>query len=220
MPRWASGGRSRNSQNPIPAKSTTNADAASDSATDFPLFDHAIEWLRTNEGYEPDLVVQLRPTTPFRPRGFLDQAIALLAANDRADCVRAVVSPNENPFKMWTRTSEGYLKPLVPTDFIEQYNMPRQALPQAWWQTGHVDVIRRTTITDARGGEILLTYDANNNLLSLTDPVGNETQWTYDALGRKVREIDPLFNVAVFVSAGAQNRPLRGASKPAILRRG
>jgi YrbI family 3-deoxy-D-manno-octulosonate 8-phosphate phosphatase len=137
------------------------ADAASDSATDFPLFDHAIEWLRTNEGYEPDIVVQLRPTTPFRPRGFLDHAIALLAANDRADCVRAVVSPNENPFKMWTRTSEGYLTPLVPTDFIEQYNMPRQALPQAWWQTGHVDVIRRTTITEKRSltGDVVLPIE-------------------------------------------------------------
>ncbi len=138
-------------------------EAASDSATDFPLFDHALEWLRVNEGYEPALVVQLRPTTPFRPRGFLDQAVALLASNDRADSVRAVTPPNENPFKMWTRSTEGHLKPLVPTDYTEPYNMPRQALPQAYWQTGHVDVMRRQTIVEKRSltGDVVLPIEVD-----------------------------------------------------------
>jgi N-acylneuraminate cytidylyltransferase len=34
------------------------------------------------------------------------------------------------------------------TDFAEPYNMPRQQLPQTYWQTGHVEAIRFGTITE------------------------------------------------------------------------
>jgi len=121
---------------------------AQDDTPDLPLFEHALEWLRREEGYRPELVVQLRPTTPFRPRGMLDQAVRILADDPQADCVRGVTSPKETPFKMWRPGANGYLLPLVDTDLSEPYNMPRQKLPPAYWQTGHVDVIRTSTILD------------------------------------------------------------------------
>jgi N-acylneuraminate cytidylyltransferase len=34
------------------------------------------------------------------------------------------------------------------TEFAEPYNMPRQYLPNSYWQTGHVDAIRTTTISE------------------------------------------------------------------------
>src|SRR6185312_15172761 len=40
--------------------------------------------------------------------------------------------------------------PLMETEFAEPFNMPRQKLPVAYWQTGHVDVIRTATITAKR----------------------------------------------------------------------
>lgn len=40
------------------------------------------------------------------------------------------------------------MKPLLTVDGIaEPYNAPRQILPPAYWQTGHIDAIRTTTIT-------------------------------------------------------------------------
>jgi N-acylneuraminate cytidylyltransferase len=51
---------------------------------------------------------------------------------------------------MWRDGEDGCLLPLMDTQFAEPYNMPRQKLPQAYWQTGHVDVIRTTTITHKR----------------------------------------------------------------------
>jgi N-acylneuraminate cytidylyltransferase len=124
------------------------AELAVDDALDFPLFVHALQWLDKHEGYRPKAIVQLRPTTPLRPRGMLDEAVRLLLDDPQADCVRGVTTPKQNPFKMWKDGTDGYLAPLVPTDLVEQYNMPRQRLPRAHWQTGHVDVIRTGTITE------------------------------------------------------------------------
>jgi YrbI family 3-deoxy-D-manno-octulosonate 8-phosphate phosphatase len=120
---------------------------AQDDTPDFPLFRHALHWLKEREAYEPDLVVQLRPTSPFRPTGLVDQAVEVLFANPGADSARGVSVPKQNPYKMWTVSEEGLLQPLLERgDLHEPYNMPRQSLPQVFWQTGHIDVVRRDTI--------------------------------------------------------------------------
>lgn len=124
------------------------ASLATDSAPDFPLFLHALERLEADEGYRPDIVVQLRPTSPLRPPGLVDAAVEALLADPTADCARSVTRPSQNPFKMWKDGPGGSLVPLVPTDLHEPYNMPRQALPRVYWQTGHVDAIRTSTILE------------------------------------------------------------------------
>ena len=43
------------------------AEFAQDNTTDFPVFTHALGWLKEHEGYQPDIIVQLRPTSPIRP---------------------------------------------------------------------------------------------------------------------------------------------------------
>jgi len=121
---------------------------ATDSAVDYPLFMHALDWLFKNEQYKPDVIVQLRPTSPLRPSGLLDRAISVLFDKPDADCVRGVTVPRQNPYKMWRiNNNEGTLEPLIKSDFIEPYNMPRQFLPVTYWQTGHVDVVRYDTIS-------------------------------------------------------------------------
>src|SRR5512134_1814031 len=54
------------------------AELAQDNTTDLPVFEHAIQWLAQNEGYQPDIVVQLRPTSPIRPRDCVDNAVKIL----------------------------------------------------------------------------------------------------------------------------------------------
>lgn len=125
---------------------------AEDDTPDFPVFEHALAWLAEHEDYRPEIVVQLRPTTPFRPRGMIDQAVDILLADAEADCVRGVTEPKQTPYKMWRPGPHGTLLPLMETGFAEPYNMPRQLLPQAWWQTGHIDAIRTRTIVE--GGSL------------------------------------------------------------------
>ena len=121
---------------------------STDLAPDLPLFTHALQWLQREEGYQPSIVVQVRPTTPFRPQGLLDESVRLLQSDPAADSVRAVTHPNQNPYKMWTCDDEDCLHPLLSAEHAEPYNMPRQLLPKVFWQTGHVDVIRRETILE------------------------------------------------------------------------
>lgn len=124
------------------------AELATDEATDLPLFEHALQWLNENEGYQPQVIVQLRPTSPFCPRGLIDEAVELLLSDPAADCVRGVTKPSQNPYKMWRINADGYMAPLLDSEFDEPYNMPRQKLPTAYWQTGHIDVIRYETIVN------------------------------------------------------------------------
>jgi N-acylneuraminate cytidylyltransferase len=44
------------------------AEYAQDQTLDLPVFQHVIAWLAENENYHPDVVVQLRPTSPVVPR--------------------------------------------------------------------------------------------------------------------------------------------------------
>jgi N-acylneuraminate cytidylyltransferase len=121
------------------------AELARSETRDLPVFQHVIEWLERNEGYVPDIVVQLRPTSPLRPPGLVDEAIELLLADESADSVRSVTRPSQTPYKMWT-VVEKALQPLLSTELHEPYNAPRQSLPETYWQTGHVDAFRADTV--------------------------------------------------------------------------
>jgi N-acylneuraminate cytidylyltransferase len=119
-----------------------------DETTDLPVFEHALEWLKANEGYRPEVIVQLRPTSPIRPPGLVDSSVALLLQHADADSVRGVVPAGQNPHKMWLLNgSNRPMEPLLRMPGVsEPYNAPRQSLPQVYWQTGHVDAIRTETI--------------------------------------------------------------------------
>jgi len=73
---------------------------AQDRTTDLPVFEHALKWLEDIEGYKPDMVIQLRPTSPIRPKDCVDGAVKILIENPDADCVRGVVTAGQNPYKM------------------------------------------------------------------------------------------------------------------------
>lgn len=119
---------------------------AQDDTPDLPVFQHALRWLAEQQGYQPDIVIQLRPTSPFRPPECVDQAVQILWDDPQADCVRGVVPSGQNPFKMWRFEPNSYMQPLLHEGYREPYNMPRQALPPTYWQTGHIDAIRASTI--------------------------------------------------------------------------
>lgn len=136
------------------------AELAQDDTLDLPVFQHALNWLADHDGYRPDLVVQLRPTSPVRPPDCVDRAVNLLAMHPEADSVRGVVPAGQNPFKMWRIATDGSLAPLLNADLPEPYNQPRQKLPPAFWQTGHIDAVRASTIrNDSMSGRVILPLE-------------------------------------------------------------
>ena len=125
---------------------------AQDTTLDLPVFEQALKWLEEIEEYKPEMVVQLRPTSPIRPRNCVDDAISILLQHPRADCVRGVVPAGQNPHKMWRISKpDGPMTPLLEVPGIaEPYNAPRQILPPIYWQTGHIDAIRASSISRKR----------------------------------------------------------------------
>jgi len=129
-----------------------------DDTLDLPVFQHALNWLAEEEGYKPDILVQLRPTSPLRPPDLVDRAVKTLLEHPKADSARGVVLAGQNPYKMWFIGASGELEPLLKVKGIaEPYNAPRQKLPPTYWQTGHVDAIRAATILkkDSMSGEVI-----------------------------------------------------------------
>lgn len=138
-----------------------------DNTTDLPVFRHALEWLREKESYQPEIVVQLRPTSPFRRVRHIDQAVNLLLEHPQADAARTVCIPFQNPFKMWRIHPDGFMQPLGRELGIEDepYNQPRQVLPEVFWQTGYVDACRANTILEKHSmtGERILPVVINQS---------------------------------------------------------
>jgi CMP-N,N'-diacetyllegionaminic acid synthase len=125
------------------------AQYAQDLSLDIEVFRHALQWLADHEGYRPELVVHLRPTGPVRRVERIDQAIALMLEHPEADALRSVSAPIQTPYKMWRIEKNGYLNPLLTAEGVtEPYCMPRQSLPDVWWQNGYVDIIRPRTILE------------------------------------------------------------------------
>lgn len=149
---------------------------AQDDTLDLPVFQQALQWLAHETGYQPEIVVQLRPTSPLRPPGLVDQAIERLVQDATADSVRGVVSSGQNPYKMWRMGPGAELKPLLQDGPVEAYNRPRQELPPTYWQTGHIDAIRRSTILEqnSMSGQRILGIEIPSQY---TVDIDNELDW-------------------------------------------
>ena len=156
------------------------AELAQDHTTDYPVFTHTLEWLKENEGYQPDIVIQLRPTSPVRPQDCVNRAVQILLEHPEAESVRGVVPSGQNPYKMWKLNDDGSMVPLLELPGLkESYNSPRQALPQTYWQTGHIDAIRTNTILKkgSLSGDMVWSLVLDSRYTVDIDTL-NDWQWT------------------------------------------
>jgi CMP-N,N'-diacetyllegionaminic acid synthase len=139
---------------------------AQDLSTDLEVFQHALNWLKENEGYVPDYIVQLRPTSPVRQAQIIDRCIERMLRNPQADSLRIVTPSPITPYKMWALVDEEQpMHPLLTVDGVkEPYNEPRQRLPKTYWQIGTLDVIRPRIITEdySMSGNVIMPHVVEN----------------------------------------------------------
>ena len=137
---------------------------AEDTSLDIDVFYHCLNYLKKAEGYEADIVVQLRPTYPIRNPEDIDRMIMMLQENEYADSVRSMALATEIPYKMWKKGKNGTILPIT-TDIPECYNMPRQELPTAYYQNACIDVVRGRVILEERSmsGKTILGYEMEDN---------------------------------------------------------
>jgi CMP-N-acetylneuraminic acid synthetase len=133
---------------------------AQDHSTDLETFRHALQWLKDNEGYDPDICVNLRPTFPLRKIEDIDAVVTLLRDREDLDSVRSVVSALHTPYKMWFTDEDGILKPIIETDIHDAHNLPRQVLPPTYLQNACIDAVRTSVIfeKDSMSGDKIYGY--------------------------------------------------------------
>ena len=190
---------------------------AQDTTPDLPVFTHAVEWLKQHENYDVDIVVHLRPTSPFRPPEMVDAAVQALIDDEAADSVRGIVPSGENPFKMWLYNDDGTIRPLLTVDGIEEsFNMPRQKLPQTFWQSGHIDVIRpRALFAGSMTGKRIRPYliDARYTIDIDTLADWDRAAWMMERLDLPVVRPDTQLypSTGGMYAAPTSDHPVRGA---------
>jgi CMP-N-acetylneuraminic acid synthetase len=125
------------------------AELAQDTSEDWPVFVHLLDWLEAHESWVPDLIVNLRPTSPMRTSGHVEAAIRLLLETG-VDSVKAVCLARQHPHKMWLRGSNREIEPYLKTPFrlSRGPDVPRAQLEDVYWQNGVVDVTRREVVRE------------------------------------------------------------------------
>lgn len=124
-------------------------DISNDLSTDFEFISHALHWLKDNENYIPDIVLQLRCTSPTRTVKQINDALnKFIEIRDHYDSLRTVIKNDEKtPYKMY-RIIDGILTPLFcEVDYIkEPYNQCRQALPVTYSHNGYIDILNASIV--------------------------------------------------------------------------
>ena len=120
------------------------AEFAQDNTRDYPVMRHALDFFES-DGIVFDLYILLRPTSPLRPPALIEKAIEIMSNNPIATSVRSVAKIKEHPYRAWNIELDGKISGFV-DNVLEPYNVPRQELPDIYFQTGDIEVIRRETI--------------------------------------------------------------------------
>lgn len=140
------------------------AEYATDTATDLQVFEHCLTYLKEQENYQPELVVQLRPTYPIRRPEDIDAMLRMMLADEQIDSVRSIAPAKEIPYKMWKMKEDGWIEPLL-AEPPECYNMPRQQLPRVYYQNACIDVFRPRVVLEehSMNGKRIKGYQMENN---------------------------------------------------------
>ncbi len=117
---------------------------ARDDTRDYPVVRHALDYFESR-GEIFDFYILLRPTSPLRPPGLIEKAFEIFKNNNDASSVRSMARIKEHPYRAWKQDKDGSVSGFIETE-IEPYNIPRQELPELFFQTGDIEVIRRETI--------------------------------------------------------------------------
>lgn len=112
-----------------------------DRSTDYDFVLHALNWLSLNSN-EPDLLIHIRPTTPYRNPGLIDEAIKIFTSEPRATALRSVHEMSESAYKTFEIAKTGQLKRLgADSTELDAANNARQQFPATYQANGYVDVL-------------------------------------------------------------------------------
>jgi N-acylneuraminate cytidylyltransferase len=127
------------------------SEISDDHSTDYDCIVHALDWLGMNGG-EPQYIVHIRPTTPFRDPAYIDSAIeAFQNSPENITSLRSAHEMSESAYKTLEITEDGRFKRVGSDDTaLDSANNARQQFPKTYQANGYVDILS-TSFIRAKG---------------------------------------------------------------------
>ena len=116
---------------------------AEDHVPDKSVFVHALKWLEEKEDYRPDVVLNLRPTSPLRLVEDIEKVVKKMIVTG-CDSVRTVCRVKHHPY--WMKKLEGDCAIPFVEGKDERIYYQRQLLPPVYRINGSVDAVRRDVV--------------------------------------------------------------------------
>ncbi|WP_040281414.1 acylneuraminate cytidylyltransferase family protein [Psychroserpens damuponensis] len=120
---------------------------ASDTASSRDVILHALKEYTLINGNEPDVIILLQPTSPFRNQKHIKEALSLY--NDSLDMVVSVKETSANPYYvLFEEDDDAFLKKSKESKVLR-----RQDVPKVWELNGAIYIIKPKSIKDKSIGD-------------------------------------------------------------------
>jgi N-acylneuraminate cytidylyltransferase len=126
------------------------SEISADRSTDYDCISHALDWLALNGG-EPQYIVHIRPTTPFRNPLLIDSAIETFQNSPKnITALRSAHEMSESAYKTFEITKDGRFKRVGSEGTaLDSANNARQQFPATYQANGYVDVLSTRFIRES-----------------------------------------------------------------------
>jgi CMP-N-acetylneuraminic acid synthetase len=114
------------------------AEYATDTASSISVVHHAMKWLEENQGFRPDAIAILPPTSPLRTVEQIDQTVDLLWSSG-LDSAVTIIPVQDHPYFIFSRGEKGEMAELIS---LPQKPLRRQDLPEFFTHSQSVIVSR------------------------------------------------------------------------------
>jgi CMP-N-acetylneuraminic acid synthetase len=108
---------------------------------------HAITWFEENEGYRPEYVMLLQPTSPLTSAGDIESAVEM-AVTTGADSLVSICEASQHPYWTYRLRQDGTIAGFAGSDCreMEKKYPRRQDLPPAYVENGAIHLARRSAL--------------------------------------------------------------------------
>jgi len=118
---------------------------ATDKSSTYDVLRHATRWIEKN-GWKPDIIVALSPTTPFRNSKHIDQTINLLIKT-KSEAAITITEPSYSPYWMFKKEKKNFKFLLSRGKKIQR----RQDAPKAYQPAGMVYALKYNFLFTMKG---------------------------------------------------------------------
>ncbi len=135
-----------------------------------------IEWvlhlLNEIKENQPNLIVLLRPTSPFRSIEFIDNNIKKFLSSDSFDSARAIRKVREHPDKMWVKNGDLILpyNEFNENESEDLHSRQYQSLEEVYVQTSSLEILNTKSILQNKklsGKKVMPIFSSNLDSFSI-----------------------------------------------------